>query len=258
MNALTLETVADIQRIIRNAGEVALERRSSARVQLKSDWTPFTDIELEMERLIVGFIQERFPDFQMITEESGVHGISAPWVWVLDPIDGTKVFLNGLPNWGISLGLLVEGKPALGFFYMPVSRDFYWGGEGFGAFLNETDLATIRRLPYDDPLAFLAVSSNAHRRFEFDHPRVQAFGSTAAHLSYVVQGIAIGALTRRVHLWDVAGLLPLLEQTGIQVEFFSKGKFTPESFLDGSNLPEELLAAHPENMDRVRQGIRRK
>lgn len=258
MTEITHETVSTIQGIIREAGELALQRRSSAQVQLKTDRTPFTDIELEMERLIVGFLRQRFPESQIITEESGVHGLSAPWIWVLDPIDGTKVFLNGLPNWGISLGLLVEGKPTLGFFYMPVGRDFYWGGADFGAFLNAIDLTAIPRLTIDDPLAFLAVSSNAHRRFEFDHPRVQAFGSTAAHLCYAAQGIAIGALTRRVHLWDVAGVLPILEQTGVQVEFFSQGRFAPESYLNDAKLPEELLAAHPQVMDRVRQGIRRK
>lgn len=256
--AIPLEAVSDIKKIIREAGDFAAKRRSTAQVHLKSDWTPFTDIELEMEHLIIGFLHERFPDSQIITEESGVDGVSTASIWSLDPIDGTKVFLNGLPTWGVSLGLLVQGEPVLGFFYMPVSGDFYWGGKGFGAFLNDTDLSTVRRLPYDDPLAFLAVSSNAHRRFDFDYPRVQAFGSTAAHLCYVAQGIAIGALTRRVHLWDVAGVLPILEQTGIRLEFFSQGHFTPNSFLNTAKLPEELLAACPEYLENVRAGIRRK
>lgn len=258
MNDINHETVTAIQSIIREAGEHALQRRSSAHVQLKTDRTPFTDIELEIERLIVGVLRQAFPKSQIITEETGVHGLSAAWVWVLDPIDGTKVFLNGLPNWGISLGLLVEGRPTLGFFYMPVGRDFYWGGAGFGAFHNTADLTAIPRLSYDDPLAFLAVSSNAHRHFDFDFPRVQAFGSSAAHLCYAAKGIAIGALTRRVHLWDVAGVLPILEQTSVQVEFFSQGRFDPESYLNDAKLPEELLVAHPQIMDRVRQGIRRK
>ncbi len=158
MKAITLELLR-ISKDMLDAVKLPL-RGAHQPGAAKIDWTPFTDIELEMERLIDGFLQSA-SRISILTEESGVHGISAPWVWVLDPIDGTKVFLNGLPNWGISLGLLVEGKPALGFFYMPVGRDFYWGGEGFGAFINETDLTTVRRLPYDDPLAFLAVSSNA-------------------------------------------------------------------------------------------------
>lgn len=258
MATIPHETLAELKRVIRQAGETALNRRDTALVQLKSDWTPFTDIELDIEQLMVTFLRAHFPEAQVITEETGVHGASASWVWALDPVDGTKVFLNRLPTWGISLGLFVEGKPVLGFFYMPVSNDFYWGGDGYGVYLNDIDLRSIRRLPYDDPLAFLAVSSNAHRRFEFDHPRVQAFGSTAAHLCYVAQGIAIGALTRKIHLWDVAGVLPILEQTGVQVEFFSRGSFTPASFFQTGKLPEELLAARPENMEKIRAGIRRK
>lgn len=255
---LTADTVSAIKKIIIQAGDIALERRASARVQLKTDWTPFTDIELEMEDSIISFLQGQFPGSQIITEEHGAQGAAGAQVWVLDPIDGTKIFLNGLPTWGVSLGMLLHGEPALGFFYMPASGDFYWGGKGFGAYLNETNLTHTRRLPYDDPLAFLAVSSNAHRRFDFDYPRVHAFGSTAAHLCYVAQGIAVGSLTRRVHLWDVAGVLPILDQTGVSIEFLSQGDFSPKSFLGTAKFPEELLAAHPEYVANVRAGIRRK
>ncbi|MHB8934347.1 MAG: inositol monophosphatase family protein [Bellilinea sp.] len=258
MSPITLETIHEIKQIIRQAGEIALRRRHAARIQLKLDRTPFTDVELEMEALIIPFLQAHFPDSQIITEENGIHGPASSSVWALDPVDGTKVFLNGLPNWGVSLGLLENGAPKLGFFYMPVSGDLYWGGKGFGAFLNEMDLTTTKRLDFDDPLAFLAVTSSAHRRFDFDYPRLHSFGSTAAHLCYVAQGIAVGALTRSVNIWDLAGVLPILDQTGIQVEFISQGLFSPVPFLNNAKLPEGLIAAHPSVMAAVRAGIHRK
>lgn len=255
LSPITLGTIHEIIQIIRQAGDIAMNRRHAARIQLKPDRTPFTDVELAMEALIIPFLQERFPTSQIISEENGVNGPPSGLVWALDPVDGTKVFLNGLPNWGISLGLLEDGKPRLGFFFMPVSGDFYWGGKGLGAFLNEIDLTTSKRLDLDDPLAFLAVTSNAHRHFDFDYPRVHSFGSTAAHLCYVAQGIAIGALTRRVNIWDLAGALPILDQSGIQVEFISRGNFSPEPFLNNGKLPEGLIAAHPGVMAAVRSGI---
>lgn len=141
---------------------------------------------------------------------------------------------------------------------MPVSGDLYWGGKDFGAHLNDIDLTTVTRLAYDDPLAFLAVTSNAHRHYNFDYPRVHAFGSTAANLCYVARGIAVGALTRKINIWDVAGVLPILDQTGIQVEFLTLGDFSAKPYLNEEKLPEGILAAHPDNMDRVRAGIHRK
>ncbi|MHB8819445.1 MAG: hypothetical protein ACYC7M_10365, partial [Bellilinea sp.] len=69
MSPITLETIHEIKQIIRQAGDIALKRRHAARIQLKPDRTPFTDVELEMEALIIPFLQAHFPDSQIITEE---------------------------------------------------------------------------------------------------------------------------------------------------------------------------------------------
>lgn len=258
MSQISMSTIEELKDLLIRGGKIALEQQRSTRVQFKSDRTPFTDVELEIESLIIPFLQRQFPKSQIITEENGIYGEASSSVWALDPVDGTKVFVNGLPNWGVSLGLLEDGEPRFGFFYMPVSGDLYWGGKDFGAHLNDIDLTTVTRLAYDDPLAFLAVTSNAHRHYNFDYPRVHAFGSTAANLCYVARGIAVGALTRKINIWDVAGVLPILDQTGIQVEFLTLGDFSAKPYLNEEKLPEGILAAHPDNMDRVRAGIHRK
>lgn len=255
---ITLDTIKEIKQLLLKAGQIALEGRTHAHAQLKADHTPFTDVELAMEALIIPFLQQRFPGAQIISEENGVDGAPSDLVWALDPVDGTKVYLNGLATWGVSLGLLEKGEPRLGFFYQPASRDFYWGGSGFGAFLNDIDITTQVRLDFDDPLAFMAVTSSAHRRYDIDYPRVHAFGSTAAHLCYVARGIAVGAFLRRVSLWDLAGVLPILDQTGVSIEFMTQGPFSARHHLDSAKLPDSLIAAHPEIMPRVRQAIRRK
>ncbi len=258
VTSISLSTISDIQKLLRTAGEIALSRRVTAKVHLKSDMTPFTDIELDMEALILPFLRERFPDYQILSEENGTQGPVKPAVWALDPIDGTKIFLNGLPTWGVSLGSIVNGRPALGFFYMPVTHDFYWGGEGFGAFLNDKPLPLGIERDLDDPLSFLAIPSNGHRYFEFDYPRLRCFGSTAAHCCYVAQGAATGALLRRVNLWDLAGVLPILSQAGVQVEYYSQGAFSPEPYLNGGKIKEEILVAREPILGKMRTLIRRK
>ena len=258
MTPISLSTISDIQNILRAAGEIALTRRATAQVRLKSDMTPFTDIELDMEALILPFLREYFPNYQILSEENGAQGPVKPAFWALDPIDGTKIFLNGLPTWGVSLGSIVNGRPYLGFFYMPATDDLYWGGEGYGAFLNGTPLPINVARDLDDPLSFLAIPSNGHRYFEFDYPRLRCFGSTAAHCCYVAQGAAAGALLRRVNLWDLAGVLPILAQTGVRVEYYSQGVFSPEPYLNGGKIKEELLVARKPILGKMRALIQRK
>ncbi|MRS02732.1 hypothetical protein EG832_05845, partial [bacterium] len=109
-----------------------------------------------------------------------------------------------------------------------------------------------------DPLAFIAIPANGHRHFDFDFPNLRSFGSTAAHCCYVAQGAAIGALLRRVNLWDLAGVLPILRYTGVQVEYYSGGPFTPDAYLTGARISEEILIARPSIMERLRMLIHRK
>ena len=258
MSTISLSTINEIQQILRIAGETALTRRSTAKVQYKPDRTPFTDIELDMEAEILPYLRSQFPDYQILSEENGTQGPVKAAAWALDPIDGTKIYLLGLPTWGISLGSIVDGVPGLGFFYMPVTGDMYWGGAGFGAFHNDQPLATSQIQDLADPLSFIAIPANGPRHFYFDYSNLRSFGSTAAHCCYVAQGAAVGSLLRRVNLWDLAGVLPILAQTGVLAEFYSGGPFTPEPYLTGGKIKEEILIARPQNMEKIRGMIHRK
>jgi len=257
METFSEATLADIRSVLVRAGDLALQQPAPMGYQLKADRTPFTQVELAIEEMIISFLQTSFPGHQVISEENGVGAGTNQYQWFLDPIDGTKVYLIGGSTWGISLGLCVDGTPALGFFYLPKSRDLFWGGAGYGAFFNDAPIDTAYTPDPDDPLVFFGAPSNFHRRFEVRYPRIRIFGSTALHLAFVASGASIGALTRRVHLWDLAGLLPILEQIGVKVEFLSGKPFYPKDYLDGSQLPEELIVARPAQMELLRGLISR-
>ncbi len=236
------------------AGQIALEGYAHARVRWKGDNTPVTDAEKRIEELIFSRLREHFPGQQILSEESGVVPASSEAAWVLDPIDGTKTYLGGLPTWGISLGLLVGGEPRAGFIYLPATQDMGWAA-GAGAFWNDQPLRPDTSLDFDNPIAFLAVPSNAHRRYKISFPRTQAFGSTVLHLACVARGIAVGALTRRVYLWDIAGMLPILRETGVVYEYLSGAPVDLSALLLGQKTPEPILASRPEWMERLRQSI---
>jgi myo-inositol-1(or 4)-monophosphatase len=258
METITAETIQAIKSVILKAGKIALEGRARAEIKIKSDHTPYTDVELAIEKAFIDFIQQNFPGDQIISEEKGIVGEKAERIWVLDPIDGTRAYINGLPTWGISLGLLAEGEPELGFFYMPKCDDFYWGGQDFGAFLNDRPLASEVTTAFDDPQAFLAVPSNFHLHYQTRYPRVRSVGSTAANLCYTALGSAVGTLTRHISLWDIAGMLPILDHCGVTAEFMNGDCLIPSNHTDGKKFTGELLFAAPQNMKQVHEAIQYK
>ena len=255
MNTITAGTIESIKEMLIECGEIAVKGRDTADIHLKSDRTPFTDVELSIEKKVFAFIDKFFPGDQIISEEKGVVGEPTERIWVLDPIDGTRAYINGLPTWGILLGLLEQGEPTLGFFYMAKCNDFFWGARDSGAFLNDHPMPKNVVASLEDPLAFLAVPTNFHLHYQTTYPRIRSVGSTAANLCYTALGSAIGTITRKVSLWDVAGILPILEQAGIAVEFMNGDCLIPANHADGQKLPGDLIIAAPENMDQIRKTI---
>jgi myo-inositol-1(or 4)-monophosphatase len=147
--------------------------------------------------------------------------------------------------------------PVAGVIYLPVSQDLFWGWEG-GAWWNDEPLRSKSPGDYNDEIRFLAVHSQAHEDNEVNYPRVQAFGSTAAHLAYLAAGQAVGVLARRVHIWDLAAGLAILEQAGFTAEYLSGRPLDLEELSDGRKTSEQMIATRPEWVDRLRNDIRRR
>jgi myo-inositol-1(or 4)-monophosphatase len=94
--------------------------RADLAVENKDDASPVTAADKGAEALMRRLIQARFPDHGLIGEEFGNERENAEWVWVLDPIDGTKSFITAVPLWGTLIALLHRGQPVLGCIHQPV------------------------------------------------------------------------------------------------------------------------------------------
>ena len=251
---LQADDIRQINTWLVEAGSAARAALTTATYNLKQDRTPVSTADYAVETYLAERLQGRFPGHRLVTEETGVMGAASDYLWALDPIDGTKIFLAGLPTWGISLGLLVNGQPAAGFFHMPVTGDLYWAWAE-GAFCNGQRLSRVEGQDYHDPLMFVAVPSNAHEHYRIHYPRLRSFGSTAAHLAWRGRGIALGVITRQGSLWDLAGGLPLLAQTGIRIEYLSGRPLDFSALLEGQSTPEPVLAASLQWFDKLRKAI---
>lgn len=249
----------DLQRLeawLRHAGDLALSRQASLQAASKQDGSLVTDIDQEVEAYLCEQIARDYPAHQIVAEEGARQGSQAEYLWTIDPIDGTRAYASGLPVWGISLGILRQGEPYAGLFFMPAVGELYIG-------TAEKALLNGRPLPppavdLQSPLAFLAVPSNAHRLFEISFRRVRSLGSSTAHLVYVARGTALAALTRPLYIWDLAPVLPLLRVSGIALKYLSGAEFQPGPLLDGSPAPESLIAAPAALLETIRGQIRSK
>jgi len=249
---------------LREAGTLALAQfrlsRGLMSAELKADRSPVTAVDRQVETLLIERIQACYPDHLILSEESGLHSAridsarEARFAWALDPIDGTRAFASGLPVWGISAGVLRNGRPYAGGFFLPVTGELY-SGTTREAWYNQRPMRRLETFDPDNPLTFLGVPSEFHHHFKINAPRIRSMGSTAAHLAYVATGAAAGMLTRTISLWDIAGVLPLAQAVGVELTYLSGRKFDPAELLDGRSIREPLLAGMPAAFEVLRRWV---
>jgi myo-inositol-1(or 4)-monophosphatase len=251
-------TPIDLQLVrewVTEAGRMALSQREVLKAQTKPDNTLVTSVDRQVENFLTKRIRHYYPGHNILAEESSHLTHKSEFLWAIDPIDGTRAFASGLPVWGISIGVFHCVEPWAGVFFMPITGEMYWGTEK-AAYYGNRPIVPRRAVDVHDPLAFIAVPSNAHNLYEISFHRIRSLGSTAAHLAYVACGVATAALTRHIHIWDIAAILPLLEVADVGLVYLSGKPFQLQALLDGSPSPEPVLAAPLCVLEDVRELIR--
>jgi myo-inositol-1(or 4)-monophosphatase len=125
---------AFIDRLADASGETIMPFfRTSLGIENKNDGRdldPVTEADRAAEAVMRRLIKDAFPQHGIVGEEFGTENPDAPYVWVLDPIDGTKSFISGFPIWGTLIGLIHQGAPAFGMMHQPYLRERYVGSGG--------------------------------------------------------------------------------------------------------------------------------
>jgi len=124
--------------VARSAGELALAYAAKGvSAEDKSDDSPVTLADRECERLIVSELSAVFPDDGFLGEEGGSQSGRSGRRWIVDPIDGTRDFVRGLPTWSNLIGLEADGEVVAGVCNLPAQGELYWAVRGGGAFVGE-------------------------------------------------------------------------------------------------------------------------
>jgi histidinol phosphatase-like enzyme (inositol monophosphatase family) len=204
------------------AGDIALHYfRSNLTVETKADRTPVTRADRECESRIVEILSTRFPDIGFLGEEHGERLGTRNARWIVDPIDGTKNFIRGIPFFATLIALEEDGEVTAGVMYAPAINDLLYARTGQGAFANGnrvqvSDVSVLdHAMLIHGGLKDLKVRScwPAFLRLVDGTARQRGFGDALGH-SVVICGQAEVVLEPEIKPWDVAASKVIVTEAG--------------------------------------------
>jgi myo-inositol-1(or 4)-monophosphatase len=205
-----------LRALLADAGGRVLAMQGQVATELKPDGTPITHADLAAEEILVAGLHAAFPDDRIVSEEGGGRTPDAVGAtWVVDPIDGTSAYTEGLPHWGPTVARLVDGRVSCAALFLPRLAQYWFYDERIGAFLDGTPLPPLADRPVSrNTVAY--VPSRLHRHMRLDWPgKTRNLGSLAAMLALVASGSAAVALVPPGWSpWDTACGLALIGAVG--------------------------------------------
>jgi len=211
--------LAAAEQAARDAGVAVMGLfRGKFEVREKSKNNPVTSADLEANRIIRECIAKNFPNDGWLSEEDSDNAdrLALSRVWVVDPIDGTKEFIEGVSQFAISIGFVVDGRPKVAVVFNPAKERFYQAAAGQGAFLNGAAIHVTARAEINGA-ALLVSRSEPQKRFQVfvDRCAIRPVGSIAYRLAKVAGGDGDGTLTfRTIHEWDICAGVLMVEEAG--------------------------------------------
>ena len=210
-----------------------VERSGTLAVTEKADGTPVTDADTHVDDRLRAHLAAAFPEHGVLSEERGTVAPDTAWTWVIDPVDGTSNYTNGLPYWCVSVALLHDGEPVLGVLDAPALGRRYVAVVGHGAWLitrwtsldGSKQQPATRRLRVRDPVDWrdpthghvpVMLTTGTARRARGAglalNPRVM--GSTALDMALVAEGVAAASIAVEPKVWDIAAGALLVAEAG--------------------------------------------
>jgi histidinol-phosphatase len=199
--------------------------QSNLEIRIKADKSPVTEADVETEKTIRCILAGRFPAHGFYGEETGTHALDAEYVWVVDPIDGTKAFVREYPMFSTQIALMCAGRLIVGVSSAPVYGELAYGEIGVGAWLNEQPI----HVSAIDTIEAAALSTGNLKTLATG-PRWPAFGRLVGRLSRIrgygdflhyhllASGRIDAVIESDVNILDVGACAVIVEAAG--------GKFT--------------------------------
>lgn len=233
------------------AGEIALHYfRTNLAVETKADRTPVTRADRECESQITEILSKRFPDIGFLGEEHGERLGRRNARWIIDPIDGTKNFIRGIPFFATLIALEEEDEVTTGVMYAPAFNDLLYASKGQGAFANgkRVHVSAIRDLReamlIHGGLKDLKMRPcwQSFLRLVDSTARQRGFGDALGH-SVVICGQAEVVLEPEIKPWDVAATKIIVTEAGGRFSDFagSPSIYTGNAVISNGRVHEDVI-----------------
>ena len=235
--------------LIRDFGEI-----ENLQVSTKGPGDFVTSADRRTEKILIEELQKAHPDYGIITEESGeINKSNLKNRWIIDPIDGTMNFLNGIPQFAISIGYEEYGEVKCGVIFNPITNEMFLAEKGNGSYLNNSRIRVSNKKKISDSLLvtggpkqaskiknkifseYISVSKNVSN--------IRKFGSAALDMAYVACGRFDGYWQRELNYWDIAAGIIIIKEAGGFIDFFEEDPKTPMKkniIATNSNIHDEL------------------
>lgn len=231
-------TVVDFERFVEELAEVSGEAiMPFFRTALAADnkahggaFDPVTEADRGAELAMRRLIERTFPSHGIIGEEFGARNADAEYVWVLDPIDGTKSFICGFPTWGTLIGLSHRGRPCYGMMHQPFTRErfhgdgeaaFWRGPARHGRSIEERRKLAVRPCPRLEQATLMTTSPlliEPERRERFrrveENVRLSRYGGDCYAYCALAAGQVDLVIESGVQQYDIFPLIPIIEGAG--------------------------------------------
>jgi histidinol-phosphatase len=218
--------------------------RSSMEVSVKADATPVTRADIEAEEVIRRAISSTFPDHGFYGEETGQRGLDAEYLWLVDPIDGTRSFVRGYPFFSTQIALLHRGEVIVGVSSAPAFDETAWAERGHGAWLDGQHCRVSQIAQLDE-----AAVSSGNLRSLAASPRWADWGKIVSrvarirgygdfyHYHLLAAGRIEAVVESDVNILDIAALSLIVAEAG--------GRFTDLEGRPVSLQTTSVLAGNP-------------
>jgi len=217
---------------VEEAGLYAKKQQSKIHRSYKSDGSVITNTDLAISERILSVVSSLFPEANIISEETLTpFDREAPYTFVLDPIDGTDVYSQGMPSWAVALGILDKERKPVGA-YISAPR---WGIGEDSLFvrLDPGSELLINGEPWvmtgnkDNPTQ-VTLGSGGQRQLDFSnfYGKIRVFGSTILHmLAPVIYSHIQGSVTQSCFVWDIAASHAVLLASGMDIQYVNGNPF---------------------------------
>ena len=256
INLITKACMKASRSLIRDFGEI-----ENLQISSKGPGDFVTSADKRTEEILINELQKAHPEYGIVTEETGIINKSnTKNRWIIDPIDGTMNFMNGIPQFAISVGYEENNEIKCGVIFNPILNEMFYAEKGNGSYLNNSRIRVSSKRKIGDSLVvtggpkglskikdkifseYINISNNVSN--------VRKFGSAALDMAYVAAGRFDGYWQRELNYWDIAAGIIIVKEAGGFVEFFDEDNNKP--------LKKNILATNSSIHDQLSNLIKKK